>query len=116
MGLELGLAFSSKRCLCGVGEGGGREWGKRQGLWADGEYNSALRALGWDALEQLDLTGVCPSELALSLQQCEQLVAELQGNVRQAVHLYHLVSTGQKLVGRSPAGCAGCLTAERLEC
>ncbi|XP_008845027.1 mitogen-activated protein kinase-binding protein 1 isoform X2 [Nannospalax galili] len=33
------------------------------------------------------------SELALSLQQCEQLVAELQGNVRQAVRLYHLVAS-----------------------
>lgn len=33
------------------------------------------------------------SELALSLQQCEQLVAELQGNVRQAVQLYHLVTS-----------------------
>nr|XP_004660952.2 mitogen-activated protein kinase-binding protein 1 isoform X2 [Jaculus jaculus] len=32
------------------------------------------------------------SELALSLEQCEQLVAELQGNVRQAVQLYHLVA------------------------
>ncbi|XP_040602014.1 mitogen-activated protein kinase-binding protein 1 isoform X4 [Mesocricetus auratus] len=34
-----------------------------------------------------------PQELALSLQQCEQLVAELQGNVRQAVQLYHLVTS-----------------------
>ncbi|XP_041534964.1 mitogen-activated protein kinase-binding protein 1 isoform X3 [Microtus oregoni] len=33
------------------------------------------------------------SELALSLQQCEQLVAELQGNVRQAVQLYRLVTS-----------------------
>ncbi|XP_060227525.1 mitogen-activated protein kinase-binding protein 1 isoform X3 [Meriones unguiculatus] len=32
-------------------------------------------------------------ELALSLQQCEQLVAELRGNVHQAVHLYHLVTS-----------------------
>nr|BAA85449.1 JNK-binding protein JNKBP1 [Mus musculus] len=33
------------------------------------------------------------SELALSLQQCEQLVAELQGNVRQAVELYRAVTS-----------------------
>uniref|UniRef100_A0A667GE27 Mitogen-activated protein kinase-binding protein 1 n=1 Tax=Lynx canadensis TaxID=61383 RepID=A0A667GE27_LYNCA len=32
------------------------------------------------------------SEPAVSLEQCEQLVAELQGNVRQAVRLYHLVA------------------------
>ncbi|XP_039088724.1 mitogen-activated protein kinase-binding protein 1 isoform X4 [Hyaena hyaena] len=31
-------------------------------------------------------------EPAVSLEQCEQLVAELQGNVRQAVRLYHLVA------------------------
>lgn len=61
--------------------------------------------------EQLDLTGICPSELALNLQQCEQLVAELQGNVRQAVQLYRLVSTGQQAVGRQPVGNAPCFTA-----
>lgn len=33
------------------------------------------------------------SELALSLQQCEQLVAELRRNVRQAVQLYHSVTS-----------------------
>ncbi|XP_064341785.1 mitogen-activated protein kinase-binding protein 1 isoform X3 [Camelus dromedarius] len=33
------------------------------------------------------------SEPAMSLEQCEQLVAELQGSVRQAVRLYHLVSS-----------------------
>ncbi|XP_044088058.1 mitogen-activated protein kinase-binding protein 1 isoform X3 [Neovison vison] len=32
------------------------------------------------------------SELVVSLEECEQLVAELQGNVRQAVRLYHLVA------------------------
>lgn len=32
------------------------------------------------------------SELVVSLEQCEQLVAELRGNVRQAVQLYHLVA------------------------
>ncbi|KAL2790408.1 mitogen-activated protein kinase-binding protein 1 isoform a [Daubentonia madagascariensis] len=32
------------------------------------------------------------SELAVSLEQCEQLVAELRGNVCQAVRLYHLVA------------------------
>uniref|UniRef100_A0A452S935 Mitogen-activated protein kinase-binding protein 1 n=1 Tax=Ursus americanus TaxID=9643 RepID=A0A452S935_URSAM len=32
-------------------------------------------------------------EPAVSLEECEQLVAELQGNVRQAVRLYHLVRT-----------------------
>ncbi|XP_047395524.1 mitogen-activated protein kinase-binding protein 1 isoform X2 [Sciurus carolinensis] len=32
------------------------------------------------------------SELVVSLEQCEQLVAELRGNVRQAIQLYHLVS------------------------
>ncbi|XP_043327486.1 mitogen-activated protein kinase-binding protein 1 isoform X2 [Cervus canadensis] len=32
------------------------------------------------------------SEPAVSLEQCEQLVAELQGSVRQAVQLYHLVA------------------------
>ncbi|KAM9715154.1 mitogen-activated protein kinase-binding protein 1 isoform 3-T3 [Dama dama] len=31
-------------------------------------------------------------EPAVSLEQCEQLVAELQGSVRQAVQLYHLVA------------------------
>ncbi|XP_045627262.1 mitogen-activated protein kinase-binding protein 1 isoform X4 [Ursus americanus] len=31
-------------------------------------------------------------EPAVSLEECEQLVAELQGNVRQAVRLYHLVA------------------------
>ncbi|XP_011226107.1 mitogen-activated protein kinase-binding protein 1 isoform X3 [Ailuropoda melanoleuca] len=31
-------------------------------------------------------------ERAVSLEECEQLVAELQGNVRQAVRLYHLVA------------------------
>ncbi|KAM5240858.1 mitogen-activated protein kinase-binding protein 1 isoform 2-T2 [Hipposideros larvatus] len=30
---------------------------------------------------------------AMSLEQCEQLVAELQGSVRQAVQLYHLVTS-----------------------
>lgn len=30
----------------------------------------------------------------VSLEQCEQLVAELQGSVRQAVQLYHLVRVG----------------------
>lgn len=30
-------------------------------------------------------------EPVVSLEQCEQLVAELQGSVRQAVQLYHLV-------------------------
>lgn len=35
----------------------------------------------------------CPSELAWSLQQCEQLVAELRGNVRQAVQLYRSVTS-----------------------
>ncbi|CAI9176743.1 unnamed protein product [Rangifer tarandus platyrhynchus] len=33
------------------------------------------------------------SEPAVSLEQCEQLVAELQGSVRQAVQLYHLVAS-----------------------
>nr|KAF6501312.1 mitogen-activated protein kinase binding protein 1 [Molossus molossus] len=33
------------------------------------------------------------SEPVVSLEQCEQLVAELQGNVRQAVQLYHLVAS-----------------------
>ncbi|EQB77521.1 mitogen-activated protein kinase-binding protein 1 isoform 1 [Camelus ferus] len=33
------------------------------------------------------------AEPAMSLEQCEQLVAELQGSVRQAVRLYHLVSS-----------------------
>lgn len=33
------------------------------------------------------------SELALSLQQCEQLVAELRGNIRQAVRLYYSVTS-----------------------
>ncbi|XP_057577788.1 mitogen-activated protein kinase-binding protein 1 isoform X3 [Hippopotamus amphibius kiboko] len=33
------------------------------------------------------------SEPAVSLEQCEQLVAELQGSVRQAVRLYHLVAS-----------------------
>ncbi|XP_007115387.1 mitogen-activated protein kinase-binding protein 1 isoform X2 [Physeter macrocephalus] len=33
------------------------------------------------------------SESAVSLEQCEQLVAELQGSVRQAVQLYHLVAS-----------------------
>ncbi|XP_059228580.1 mitogen-activated protein kinase-binding protein 1 isoform X1 [Mustela nigripes] len=32
------------------------------------------------------------SEPVVSLEECEQLVAELQGNVRQAVRLYHLVA------------------------
>ncbi|XP_030887423.1 mitogen-activated protein kinase-binding protein 1 isoform X2 [Leptonychotes weddellii] len=32
------------------------------------------------------------SEPAVSLEECEQLVAELQGSVRQAVRLYHLVA------------------------
>uniref|UniRef100_A0A8P0TJT3 Mitogen-activated protein kinase-binding protein 1 n=1 Tax=Canis lupus familiaris TaxID=9615 RepID=A0A8P0TJT3_CANLF len=32
------------------------------------------------------------SEPAVSLEQCEQLVAELQGNMRQAMRLYHLVA------------------------
>ncbi|XP_012621945.2 mitogen-activated protein kinase-binding protein 1 isoform X1 [Microcebus murinus] len=32
------------------------------------------------------------SDLAVSLEQCEQLVAELRGNVCQAVRLYHLVA------------------------
>ncbi|PNJ16110.1 MAPKBP1 isoform 3 [Pongo abelii] len=32
------------------------------------------------------------SEPAVSLEQCEQLVAELRGSVRQAVRLYHLVA------------------------
>lgn len=38
-------------------------------------------ALSWD------------SEPAVSLEQCEQLVAELQGSVHQAVRLYHLVAS-----------------------
>ncbi|XP_011890275.1 PREDICTED: mitogen-activated protein kinase-binding protein 1 isoform X11 [Cercocebus atys] len=33
-----------------------------------------------------------PDEPAVSLEQCEQLVAELRGSVRQAVRLYHLVA------------------------
>ncbi|XP_054421530.1 mitogen-activated protein kinase-binding protein 1 isoform X2 [Pteronotus mesoamericanus] len=33
------------------------------------------------------------AEPAVSLEQCEQLVAELQGNVHQAVQLYHLVAS-----------------------
>ncbi|XP_023613270.1 mitogen-activated protein kinase-binding protein 1 isoform X5 [Myotis lucifugus] len=33
------------------------------------------------------------SEPVVSLEQCEQLVAELQGSVRQAVQLYHLVAS-----------------------
>ncbi|PNI11144.1 hypothetical protein CK820_G0056012 [Pan troglodytes] len=32
------------------------------------------------------------SEPAVSLEQCEQLVAELRGSVRQAVRLYHSVA------------------------
>ncbi|XP_054987127.1 mitogen-activated protein kinase-binding protein 1 isoform X2 [Sorex araneus] len=32
------------------------------------------------------------SEAAVSLEQCQQLVAELQGNMRQALRLYHLVA------------------------
>ncbi|ELW48133.1 Mitogen-activated protein kinase-binding protein 1 [Tupaia chinensis] len=32
------------------------------------------------------------SELAVSLEQCEQLVAELRGSMRQAMRLYHLVA------------------------
>lgn len=36
------------------------------------------------------------SDPVLSLQQCEQLVAELRGSVRQAVRLYHLVSVGHQ--------------------
>lgn len=36
-------------------------------------------------------------EPAVSLEQCEQLVAELQGSVRQAVQLYHLVCVGTPL-------------------
>ncbi|XP_016007769.2 mitogen-activated protein kinase-binding protein 1 isoform X4 [Rousettus aegyptiacus] len=34
-----------------------------------------------------------PQEPAVSLEQCEQLVAELQSSVRQAVQLYHLVAS-----------------------
>ncbi|MXQ88598.1 hypothetical protein E5288_WYG003845 [Bos mutus] len=37
------------------------------------------------------------SEPAVSLEQCEQLVAELQGSVRQAVQLYHLLTSGVPL-------------------
>lgn len=39
-------------------------------------------------------------EPAVSLEQCEQLVAELQSSVRQAVQLYHLVRVGHPPVGR----------------
>lgn len=39
-------------------------------------------------------------EPAVSLEQCEQLVAELQGSVHQAVRLYHLVRVGYLPVGR----------------
>lgn len=39
-------------------------------------------------------------EPAVSLEQCEQLVAELQSSVRQAVQLYHLVRIRHPLVGR----------------
>lgn len=39
-------------------------------------------------------------EPAVSLEECEQLVAELQGNVRQAVRLYHLVRVGHSPWGR----------------
>ena len=44
----------------------------------------------------LGLAELCLSlpEPAVSLEQCEQLVAELQGSVRQAVQLYHLVCVG----------------------
>lgn len=41
-----------------------------------------------------------PPELVVSLEECEQLVAELQGNVRQAVRLYHLVRAGHPSWGR----------------
>lgn len=39
-------------------------------------------------------------EPVVSLEQCEKLVAELQGSVRQAVQLYHLVRVGHPPVGR----------------
>ncbi|KAB1278326.1 Mitogen-activated protein kinase-binding protein 1 [Camelus dromedarius] len=41
----------------------------------------------------LDIPKPLPDQPAMSLEQCEQLVAELQGSVRQAVRLYHLVSS-----------------------
>lgn len=44
-------------------------------------------------------------EPAVSLEQCEQLVAELQGNVRQAVRLYHLVCVGHLPWGSQSASC-----------
>lgn len=37
-----------------------------------------------------------PPEPAVNLEQCQQLVAELQGSMRQAVRLYHSVSVGRK--------------------
>lgn len=40
------------------------------------------------------------SEPVVNLEQCEQLVAELQASVRQAVGLYHLVRVGHPPVGR----------------
>lgn len=39
-------------------------------------------------------------EPVVSLEQCEQLVAELQGSVRQAVQLYRLVRVGHPPAGR----------------
>lgn len=43
---------------------------------------------------------------AVSLEQCEQLVAELQGSLRQAVQLYHLVCVGHQRQG--DRACQGC--------
>lgn len=42
-------------------------------------------------------------EPVVSLEQCEQLVAELQGSVRQAVRLYHLVRVGHPPTSAVPA-------------
>lgn len=113
LGLELGLAFPLSS-VCVVSGKVLEENGQVAGPvgWRGLQHCSESPELGC-LNEQLDLTGVCPSELALSLQQCEQLVAELQGNVRQAVQLYRLVSTGQQAVGRQPVGSALCFTAER---
>lgn len=59
---------------------------------------------GWGGLkEQLCwvlLSCLSLPEPAVSLEQCEQLVAELQGSVRQAVQLYHLVRVGYPPAGR----------------
>lgn len=100
------------------------EGDKKKGLRAGGGTVLRVRPLlllaplGGEAwkISLLSLTKRCLSlsEPTVNLEQCEQLVAELRGNVHQAVQLYHLVSVGHQLEGEEDRTCQ-CLTAECLE-